>query len=304
MVADEPVPETSFWTVVVGVDDSDGAAHALGWADALLTSRGAAGIDGRGVAVTAWRQPTFDLLGGLADLDALEEAASELLAGALADLDTPNRFEPVVRLGPAADVLLGEARQRDADLIVVGTRGRGTLAEVLLGSVSRSVASRAERPVAIVPTSKDRGEGPAVVGYDGSAGGSAALAWAADNIDGPIEVVSAWHLPTDAIYDPATIDVERFEADIQAELDRAVSELVAARPGQDLAGRITTTVQRDDPRLSLVEASNDAACIILGARSHRGVSGLLLGSTVDYVASHAHQAVIIVPPGDEGASHG
>jgi nucleotide-binding universal stress UspA family protein len=304
MVADEPGADTSVWTIVVGVDDSDGAARALGWADALLRRRLDAGANGRGVAVAAWRQPAFDLLGGLADLDALEEATSVLLDRALAELDDPARFEPAVRLGAAADVLLAEAGRQEADLIVVGTRGRGALAEVLLGSVSRSVASRAEYPVAIVPASDGRGEGPAVVGYDGSPGGRAALAWAVDNIDGPIEVVSAWHLPTEAIYDPVAVDVDRFEAQIRAELERAVDDLAAARPDLDLADRVTTVVQRDDPRLSLVEASKDAACIVLGARSHRGVSGLLLGSTVDYVASHAHQAVIIVPPGDEGADHG
>ncbi|MEL6985004.1 MAG: universal stress protein, partial [Actinomycetota bacterium] len=234
MVSEEPGTNGSVWTVVVGVDDSAGAANALGWADALLTNRQEVGDDGHGVAVMAWRQPAFDLLGGLTDLDALEETASVALDGALAELSDPARFEPVVRLGAAADVLVEEADRRDAELIVVGNRGRGVLAEVLLGSVSRSVASRADRPVAIVPSPSsspaDWSTAPAIVGHDGSPGGQAALGWAVDNIAGPIEVVSAWHLPSDAIYDPVGIDVERFEAGIRAELQRAIDVVIQARP--------------------------------------------------------------------------
>ncbi len=300
MVANEPSPTRPRQTIVVGVDESEGAAVALRWADALVTDRKSRGLETRAIAVSAWRQPAFDILGGLTDLDAMEQAAAERLDRSLAALPSAGNFETSIRLGAPAEVLLDEAERLDADLIVVGTRGRGGLVELLLGSVSRSVAARSTRPVAIVPATSTFSDGPTVVGFDGSPGGRSALAWAIDNDEGPILVVSAWHLPTDAIYEPGTVDVERFEAEVSAELDAAIEAAAKARPDRDVADRITPVVQRDDPRLTLVDVSKTASRLVLGARANRGVRGVLLGSTVDYVAGRAQQTVIVVPPPQDG----
>jgi nucleotide-binding universal stress UspA family protein len=57
----------------------------------------------------------------------------------------------IVRSGDPAATLLEVADDVDADLVVVGTRGRGGPAELLLGSVARTVADRARRPTLVVP---------------------------------------------------------------------------------------------------------------------------------------------------------
>jgi nucleotide-binding universal stress UspA family protein len=59
----------------------------------------------------------------------------------------------IVRSGDPAPTLLEVADDVDADLVVVGTRGRGGPAELLLGSVARTVADRARRPTLVVPAS-------------------------------------------------------------------------------------------------------------------------------------------------------
>jgi len=56
--------------------------------------------------------------------------------------------------GSTVEALLAQAAELEADLIVVGSHGRGVLGRALIGSVSEGVTRRGERPVLIVPTSK------------------------------------------------------------------------------------------------------------------------------------------------------
>lgn len=60
--------------------------------------------------------------------------------------------------GPAADAILNVARVRECDLIVMGSRGHGALASLLLGSVSRRVLAHAQVPVMVV-RAKEKAQG-------------------------------------------------------------------------------------------------------------------------------------------------
>jgi nucleotide-binding universal stress UspA family protein len=64
---------------------------------------------------------------------------------------TQARLHAVHGEGSVAEQLLAAARDRAAELLVVGTRGHGALRSALLGSVSRSVLESADRPVLVVP---------------------------------------------------------------------------------------------------------------------------------------------------------
>jgi nucleotide-binding universal stress UspA family protein len=279
-------------SILVGVDGSGGAELALDWAAALVDGERAEGNRPRAVAAIAWSHPLLDDPALLAGDDLACDAAARLDAS-LVRLDHPDRFERVVRRGSAAEVLLEEAATIDADLIVVGTRGRGALAQLLLGSVSRTVAARADRAVAVVPAGAEWAAEPTVVGFDDSPGSRAALRWAVDHRRGQIKVVSAWYLPTTAVYDPEAVDVIAFEREVRSRLETGIDEVAP-----EARDRIVPIVQRDDPRLALLDSSLEAAMIVLGARAEHGVKGLLLGSTVDYVVGHSPDPVVIVPPPD------
>jgi nucleotide-binding universal stress UspA family protein len=140
--------------IVVGVDGSENSRLALDWAFAEAQLRHAS-VD----VVHAW-QPAFivgfgGLPGGATGQEgaAYEEEAQRLLDEMTAGThptDPAMQVEKIAVRGSGAWALLEVAK--GADLIVVGSRGRGGFAGLLLGSVSQQVAQHAECPVVIVPS--------------------------------------------------------------------------------------------------------------------------------------------------------
>ena len=136
-------------TIVVAHDGSDGAGHALAFAVDLALDAGA-----RLVVVRTWS--VLDDLGKHhqhADLAALhEEALAELRdewCRPAADAGVP--FEARIVENMPVPGLVQAARDVDADLIVCGTRGRGRVKELVLGSVARELPVKSHLPVTIVP---------------------------------------------------------------------------------------------------------------------------------------------------------
>ena len=137
-------------TIVVAVDGSDGSREALRFAVEEARLRNAALR-----VVTAWSVPALAYGGGYAvmaiDPVRYEDAATALSEQALASLAEETAgidIERVVREGQAAEVVIDEAR--GADLVIVGSRGHGGFANLLLGSVSHQIAQHAPCTVVIV----------------------------------------------------------------------------------------------------------------------------------------------------------
>ena len=139
-------------TAVVGVDGSDHSRHALAYALETVDPD-----DGSVTCVAAWRTEieaemliTYMMAETVPEIDA---RYADLLDGVIRDIAPGHpgvEVTPLVRHGHTAPVLLDVAREQDADLVVVGSRGRGGFTGLLLGSTSRRVAAKADRPVAIV----------------------------------------------------------------------------------------------------------------------------------------------------------
>jgi nucleotide-binding universal stress UspA family protein len=140
--------------VVVGVDRSDGARAALRFAlDEAKLRRATLR------AVHAWQFGYIDapglegyspVLG--ADLSDLHSAAGAALEAILREaIPDPGGVEIECRVVEGAPGAVLVAESRDADLLVVGSRGHGGFAGLLLGSVSQQCAHHAACPVVIVP---------------------------------------------------------------------------------------------------------------------------------------------------------
>jgi len=131
--------------IVVGVDGSDPSKLALRWA-----ARIAAAEDARIEAVMAWQLPTlaYRSIGPIVDMqDTMEKALTDAVNDVYGQ-QRPNDMMLRTVQGGGASVLLDASR--DALMVVVGSRGRGGFAGLLLGSVSAKVAEHAECPVLVV----------------------------------------------------------------------------------------------------------------------------------------------------------
>jgi|SRR5581483_1457199 len=139
--------------IVVGVDGSQASLQALGWAAAEARRRGAV-LD----VVHAWHMPYVGpdhYLAGYASEGLFERDARAVLDRALAEtgLTGAAGVEPILVHDGAARALLDTAK--GADLLVVGRRGGGGFAGLLLGSVSQQVSLHTPCPVAIIPGSTE-----------------------------------------------------------------------------------------------------------------------------------------------------
>ncbi len=148
--------------ILVGIDGSDGAGQALSWAADLARALGAE------LLVVHARAPISSLrfgvaasIGGLAAATAAagagvsdeareqERAVVEEWCARVGTAIAPRRV--LIDEGEAAVVIEDAATDQKADLIVVGRRGRGGFAELVLGSVSHHLTHHAHHPVVVVP---------------------------------------------------------------------------------------------------------------------------------------------------------
>ncbi|MGA1075576.1 MAG: universal stress protein [Ilumatobacteraceae bacterium] len=281
-------------TVVVGVDASPEAEHALQWA------RSVAGEGGRIVVVHAWELPLVTGYDVVITIDPSEiERLSEQGLHELVERVADTRIEPVTRQGHAGRAIVAEADERDADLVVVGHRGSGRMS-LMLGSTANYVLHHTARPVVVV-----RGDTPiparrVVVGVDDhdlddheQNASVRALRWAV-SLPGveEVRVVHSWFLPALAVGMFATVATEMDTMDAGArEIVHRVLEAVGPVPE---GVSVSAEPVRGTPGFALIEASRDADLIVVGSRGRGGFSGLLLGSTSAEVAAHAHCPVAVI----------
>lgn len=286
-------------TTVVGVDASPEADDALEWA------RHVTGDGDRIVVVHAWELPLVTGYDMVVTIDPAEiEELSEQGLRELVDRVDDDRLAPVTRQGHAGRALVTEADERDADLIVVGHRGKGRMS-MMLGSTANYVLHHTERPVVVIRGEHVTPPKRIVVGVDdhdlsddaGPAGQEnesvRALRWAY-SMPGveEVRVVHAWFLPALAVGMFATVaaELESMDAGAKEIVDRVMAAAGPAPDGVTVFGEAV----RGTPGFALIEASREADLVVVGSRGRGGFAGLLLGSTSTEVASHSHAPVAVI----------
>ena len=283
--------------LIVGVDGSESSLRAVDWA-ADEASRSGVGL--RIVHASLWER--YETAVSSADPESLsEQALAEDIAASAAErarLRAPGvEIRAEVLPEDAVSALLD--KEHEATALVVGSRGRGAVAALLLGSVSLKVAARAHCPVFVVRGGKETVAGElrrVVLGVsEGEDPSAVRFAFAeAEARDCPLHVVTAWRAPAHPDRSSPLLTGGTRLAEEQAASDtltEALREPMERHPG--------VTVEREvvmgSARKTLLEAAGTADLLVVGATRARGVPGLQLGSVSHALLHHSACPVGVVP---------
>ncbi|HUW01226.1 MAG TPA: universal stress protein [Acidimicrobiales bacterium] len=272
---------------VVGIDGSDRSTRALEWAAGEAEARGA-DVD----AVLVWRFPFEEgpFVVSAGDQESTETLWKQTL-DEVVDAVQPDHPNVTIRRLAIPGTHQGEAlvqHAEGADLLVVGTRGRGGFIGLLIGSVAEHCLDHAACPTAFIPDDLPADVSKVVVGIDGSPGSQAALSWAAERsrtLGGEVAAVYVWNSldqPKEAQFDTyfSTEDAHAY----------LVENVEAAGLG---AGDVHLEVVNDLPSRALIEAAGDAGLLVIGARGKGKSRVLLTGSVARQVARHTPVPLIV-----------
>lgn len=284
--------------LVVGVDGSDSSQVAVDWAADEAARHG---LPLRLVHAFRWERYERALPPFTAGRPAGEVMAQNIVASCaqrVAVRQPQVKVSEEVVPDDAVSALLRAAP--DAYALVVGERGRGEVAGLLLGSVSLAVAARAVSPVIVVRGAEPniRGSfGRCVVGVGEAAERTAALRFAAREAEArgsALTAVRAWRRPAREHGDQPLVTedtAEAHDARTSAELEEALRAIGREHPGLSVDSR---TVEGPAHRV-LLDAAADADLVIVGAERRHGHFGLQLGRAAHTLLHHSACPVAVVP---------
>ncbi|MEU4234467.1 universal stress protein [Nonomuraea sp. NPDC026600] len=273
--------------IVAGTDGSASAIAAVEWAAADARRRKLALR-----VVHVCEQLLFSMGKTQYCAGALEAAADK--ARALApDMEVSTELLS----GNVIESLVAEAAA--ADSIVLGSRGLGGFAGMVLGSVGLGMAGHAAGPVVVVRGPSVVQHGQVVVGYDGSGHSRAAMEYAIEQArarEARLHVVYAWNMPVLTSYTVGygSLLEETFEQEVRAARERVLSWRDENRDIE-----ITDEQVCEHPVSALAKASASADLLVVGSRGLGGFASAVLGSVSHGVLYHAACPVAVVRPREE-----
>ena len=282
--------------VVVGVDGSVASEAAVCWAarDAAM----------RNVPLTLVHMlkafvPTFPQIpmpSGVAvwqeddGRQALEHAVKIAEDAVKADREIAITSE--LKCSPPVPTLVDLSEE--AEMVVVGSNGRGAVGRVLLGSVSSGVVRSARCPVAVI-RNEDASmphpeQAPVLVGIDCSSASELATAIAFDEASRRGVDLRALHTWSDfAVFEGPWLDWK-------SEAERSLAEYLASWQERYPDVKVHRLIGFDVPARALIEESESAQLVVVGSHGRGALTGMLLGSVSNAVVHSVHTPVIVARP--------
>ncbi|MEU6284886.1 universal stress protein [Streptomyces sp. NPDC047028] len=282
--------------VTAGVDGTEESLAALRWAGREAVRRG---LPLR--VVHAWRY-TADL--AVADRDTQHGWAAEGTAEAVRAVAErhPGLEVSVDVVEGRAATALAEA-SAGAELLVLGSRGHGTVVGFLLGSVGQQVVAEATRPMVLVRAGDDAAAEAAgrdvVVGQHGTPEDSAAaLRFAFETAvarGATVHAVRAWTLPPVFAYSPGSMKLLDDAGGLEPHEKQALAEALGPWRERFPEVPVAEHVEMGSAGQVLLSMAEGAQLVVVGRRERRTAVGARIGSVAHGVLHHARCPVAVVP---------
>lgn len=230
--------------------------------------------------------------------DALESRLRRVVENGGIALDC-EKLHAVLRTGRPTEELLAAAEEFDADVVIVGNKGKGLIQRTLLGSVASSLVRRLERPLIVTRGWKGADEQRVLAAVDLSDDSVRVIEVAADwaqRISAPLDVLYAWEIAGlsdsySAIAGLPGRDVDRTAIhDARARIAKLVENVLGPDHNATLHVRAGLAVYEI---LGAVDR-DQYGLVVMGSHGRRGLSKMLLGNTAEQVVERAPCSVLVL----------
>lgn len=282
--------------VLVGVDGSPASNCAVDWAAREAAMRNVRltivhAVSPIGITLPHGAIPPSFSQWQVERAQTIVEDAAEIARQA-SPASRPIQIDSAVLFAPAVSTLVDMSKS--AQLVVVGSRGRGRLVPALLGSISSNLIRHAHCPVAVIHDEDSMmpqpDRAPVLVGIDGSPTSELATAIAFDEASRRGVELVALHVSSD-------IEVNDFPAIDWPAMKPQAEKILAERLAgwQECYPDVTVhrEVECDHPTYHLIKRSESAQLVVLGSHGRGGFAGMLVGSVSNAVAHASRMPVII-----------
>jgi nucleotide-binding universal stress UspA family protein len=182
---------------------------------------------------------------------------------------------------------------KDAQMIVVGSRGQGAWRRGLLGSVSTGLIHHAHCPVAVIRADDDGpapADGPVVLGIDGTSASELATQIAFDEATWRGVDLVAVHAWIDA--EPPAVP-QSLWPDFRSDAEAVLADRLAGWQDRYPDVTVHRMVVFDQPARHLLDAAESASLVVVGSHGRGGFAGMLLGSVSSAVVHGSRTPVIV-----------
>src|SRR3984893_5908864 len=285
--------------IIVGIDGSPESDAAVNWAahDAAIRGLPLTVVHVESPAAATWSQaPALEEARGAQQAEgrSLLAHASTIARDAIADTAQVHITGELLSSSTPVPTLVEQSK--DAELFVVGSRGRGALSRSILGSVSAGLIRHAHCPVALIRHDDselpDPAQGPVLVGIDGATSDLAtAIAFEEASLrHAELIALHAWNdIDMNSIpgYDWSPTTTKEGHV-----LDEALAGWQERYPDVSVQNRVVS----DRAAHALVDASESAQLVVVGTHGSGALAGMLLGSVSNAVVQAVHRPVIVARP--------
>ena len=285
--------------IVVGVDGSPASSAAVCWAarDAAMRNVPLTLVHAYNTYVPTF--PQIPLPTGVALYQ--EEDGRQVLEQAVKIAEEAVKGDPKIAMtralkcSPPVPTLVDLSEE--AEMVVVGSNGRGAVGRVLLGSVSSGVVRHAKCPVAVIrdedPLMPHPLQAPVLVGIDGSPASELATAIAFDEASRRGVELKALHAWSDA----QVLELPGFDWQlVQEEAERSLAESLAGWQERYPDVTVHRLLVSDRPARQLIQESESAQLVVVGSHGRGGIARTLLGSVSNAVLHSVRMPVIVARP--------